>query len=78
MTGSVKTLMSALAKSNISADLESVISTISSIVNLHDQQKVLRQSKPVEISQWRQSTCNFNVAIGWANKRNLVCVQTHG
>ena len=49
VTGSVKTLMFALAKSSISADLESVISTISSIVNLHDQQKVLHQSKPVEI-----------------------------
>ena len=36
------------------ADLEPAISTISSLVNIHGQQKAIWKSKPVDISQWRQ------------------------
>ena len=39
------------------ANLEPSFGAISPVVHLHGLQKAFRESRPVDISQWRQGTC---------------------
>ena len=53
----------------LTANLEPIIDTISSVVSLNGQQNAFWKSRPVDISQWEQWACI--VTISWSNKRNF-------
>ena len=58
------------------ANLEPSFGAISSVMDLHGRQKAFRESRPVDISQWRQWTCKViscSYKLGQLNEFQFVC-----